>query len=403
MNDQRQNGGHDPFSPSAYAGWMNCAAYMQRNRGRADAPGEAAKFGTHCHDVFATWINTGEMSDNSEEVQEAIAPAVSRVLLLRAQKYEVRSEVHSDAGKAFPKIGADICGGTADIVAFCKRTRTLEIGDLKTGHIFVPAESPQLKIYALGELAAWEGQPPLKVVTTVMQYQSDEQVRIHEYTPDELFDWGRKKMQPAIVAGCADDPVATPSEEACQWCRADDCPERAQVMFNTIPAGKEIEKGTTVSIKNIDIPKLDTNQLIQVFNQQKLIKGVVDGCKAELHARLLAGEKSDEVMLTPGRRSTQWTVGDMQVEDVLRKKMRLPIRDAYVMKLKSPAQVRKMKLTKFARKRLESMMETTRGGPTIVKRTDKKEEYISEMFAPIDTTETVEAVEAETLNIEDFL
>ena len=135
----------------------------------------------------------------------------------------IRSEVH-----VVPSIytGRDDDDGSAD--ALIVTDPMLEVVDLKTGGTLVEPDCSQLKLYALGAMAEYAdpstGLAPFKIVRlTIFQPKRPGEMQIArsaDYTQQDLIDWAADEWAPAAHASEDPNAKATPSEDACKYCKA---------------------------------------------------------------------------------------------------------------------------------------------------------------------------------------
>lgn len=137
--------------------------------------------------------------------------------------------------------GVKNCFGTSDAVLV--GSDAIEICDFKYGRgVQVDAPgNPQLRLYALGALDAFDGL--LGKVSTVRM--TIFQPRIHhvsvdEMTAEELRAWRKDVVIPAAVSALGPDAPFGPSESACRWCPASGrC--RAQVQAFALKEFDELD------------------------------------------------------------------------------------------------------------------------------------------------------------------
>lgn len=221
---------------SASSRWIACPASARLSEGVPFEPsGEAAQIGTAIHALAEKCFGTGEKADaylgakvegitmtqeNIEFAQAHIDHITNLKSELGAVKVEQYVTVIDDA---------DIkLGGTADVIGF--GNGILEIADLKTGRVYVDADSSQMKIYALGTLAKIKSKPVETIRLSIIQPHSGD-TRTHTMTVDELIQWRNETLLPAIMEASNKDAQPKPSSNACRYCPAKViCPAQTKAL-----------------------------------------------------------------------------------------------------------------------------------------------------------------------------
>lgn len=233
---------HARLGPSAASRWLQCPASVRLcEQAPPRSANNAAEAGTLCHGVFER-LMLGQDHLRPEEVEaldcldwgEAHARKIidagvtaARAALARYGIREFLTETRVNPGARF---GRDDLWGTADLIGADKSSKTLLVGDLKTGRGRVdPAWNDQMLTYAVGALDLLEFVPE-RVVLVIIQptilgtnpgiWATDMGV-ISQF---EIFL--RSK------AAEADDPgtAPAPSASACRWCPAKTiCPAHTQI------------------------------------------------------------------------------------------------------------------------------------------------------------------------------
>jgi len=244
---------HAHASPSSSEIWINCAASVTQARGRQRKATVYTREGSAAHqlaeriltartkgknlsDVRSILIE-GEDVPVTEEMVDAVDTYVSYVLGLKGTKlFEtvVKVETADDL---------EALWGTADTIAIKKRE--VEIVDFKYGQgVFVPADTPQFRIYAIGVLD-YLG-PFVEIdnvkLTVVQPRAGDEPVRSSIIPVDELVRWQKDVLVPALRRLKAGDATEKPGDH-CRWCvRAGECKtlaalamDSARIAFDEVP------------------------------------------------------------------------------------------------------------------------------------------------------------------------
>jgi hypothetical protein len=118
------------------------------------------------------------------------------------------------------RINCDDLWGTTDLVGACSKSKTLLVGDFKSGRGLVRAEfNTQLAIYALGCLDLIDFEPEKIVFAIYQPAVRGANADLWECTLEDLL-----KFEELIAQTVAqvDDPELqpNPSPESCRWCPA---------------------------------------------------------------------------------------------------------------------------------------------------------------------------------------
>lgn len=232
--------GHAVASASGAPAWTLCPGKLRMEEGLPDTSGEAAREGTSAHALTEMILKyeTGQMTkdefdkafkdftENSdyfnEEMEAYIQDFVDRVLeaLTAAKRVCPDARLYSELPVDFSNIIPDGFG-TTDIAIV--GDTYLHIIDLKYGHNKVDAETPQLKLYAIGCINEFEDIYDLPGETKV--YMTIDQPRVNHRqtvtrTVDELRTWGEEYIKPLAEEALSDHGRIIPGEVQCKYCRA---------------------------------------------------------------------------------------------------------------------------------------------------------------------------------------
>ena len=221
---------------SASSRWIACPASARLSEGVPFEPsGEAAQIGTAIHALAEKCFGTGEKADAYLGKQvEGITMTQENIEFAQAHIDHItnlKSELGAVKVEQYVTVidDADIkLGGTADVIGF--GNGILEIADLKTGRVYVDADSSQMKIYALGTLAKIKSKPVETVRLSIIQPHSGD-TRTHTMTVDELIQWRNETLLPAIMEASNKDSQPKPSSNACRYCPAKViCPAQTKAL-----------------------------------------------------------------------------------------------------------------------------------------------------------------------------
>jgi len=245
--------GHAHASPSSSEQWLVCPASVTQARGRQRKATVYTREGSAAHQLAERILTArtkgknlsgvksilieGEDVPVTEEMVDAVDTYVSYVLGLKGTKlFEtvVKVETADDL---------EALWGTADTIVIKKRE--VEIVDFKYGQgVFVPADTPQFRIYAIGVLDYLGPFVEIdKVRLTVVQPRAgDTPIRDAIIPVDELVRWQKDVLIPALRRLKAGDATEKPGDH-CRWCvRAGECKtlaalamDSARIAFDEVP------------------------------------------------------------------------------------------------------------------------------------------------------------------------
>jgi len=292
---------HADASPSSSAQWLKCPASVTLARGRARAPTIYTAEGTVAHTVAEMMLREkhtdipvrldcdGFTIDVTPEMLDAVETYVEYVAALPGKKvYETK--VHVD-------VDGEPLWGTADTIAYA--APLLEIVDLKYGQgVAVDPGTTQLKIYALGALEEVGPFVDVQEVRATIVQPRGGGVKSVVYPVQELIDWERDELRPAVARIHAGDTT----EEAgshCRWCvRAGECVTlanfamaQARVSFPDLPP---------------PVTSLSNEELGERLAYAETILGWVTAMRAEVSGRIDNGQEVPGWKLVPKRAMRRW-------------------------------------------------------------------------------------------------
>lgn len=172
------------------------------------------------HDFTAKeFIQLAEFDVSEGRARQIVdqAETAARAVLHQYNLIEFLTETRVDPGAV---IGRTDFWGTADLIAADPNSRTLLVGDLKTGRGRVEVEfNDQLLAYAMGAEALLEFTPRRVVLAVFQPPVYGNRAAVWETTTDTLRDFSRYAGERARLTD-APSIETTPSNEACQWCPA---------------------------------------------------------------------------------------------------------------------------------------------------------------------------------------
>jgi len=343
--------------PSSAARWIACPASARLSLQVPYEPsGEAAQIGTAIHSLSETcWqlmqnpfdfvgkkvegiVMTKENAEFAKAHIDVIAGLESELGTIKVEQYGVAYE------DSLVKVG-----GTADVVAYNLEKSVLVIADLKTGRQWVDADSPQMKIYALGIMSKL-----VKVFDTVrltiVQPQTGEN-RTHVMTGDELMHWKNYNLIPAAVSAADGRSEPTPFKDACQYCPAKMiCPAQTKAL-EAVPV-------------TADIATLTPDQVADLLDKAELVEDFISALRKQATKTLEAGGVRRGWQMAPKRPTRQWTKDADAVQVLL--SAGVPETQIYETSIISPAAADKL-LGKDRKQVLDAVTKKVSSGLTLSK------------------------------------
>lgn len=288
---------HALLSASSAHRWLNCTPSALLEAGKPDKDSTASLEGTAAH-ALAEWklaemLGRGpgarpQSTYDTVEMDEHTSAYVTHVNQL-LDDHEGPSRVFIEQRLDYSKY-APGGYGTGDCVIVSDGL--LDIVDFKYGQgVLVEAEqNPQLKLYALGALEAFQDIYRVdQVRATIFQPRRDNTVRV-EYSRSELVEWGEQTVKPA-AALAAKGKGEFKAGQWCQFCKlAATC--RARAEENLKLARLEFKPG----------PELSDEEVTQVLRQlPDLTKWAAEVEKYATQAAVSQGKQWAGMKLVAGR------------------------------------------------------------------------------------------------------
>ena len=364
-------GAHSEYSASQFEADMLCPGRRVMQRGLTRGSNIYAFSGTCMHEVHEEcllsgaaavdhigrqWSGEGFTYVLDDEGADIVDCSLNHMRELTMGADSVEAEVRVHYGRF---IGVDDAKawGTADVLALRLAEREVFVGDLKTGRDPVDADSPQLKLYGAGALAAYEDFAEIDTIRLAITQPKDQRApKEHVINVAELKAW---------LAGPATQAVRTiqtaeqtyregdeewqsaflrPNEKSCKWCAAKaTCPALRDevadtVCFSTPASPDEFEaKCQPIALNE----EQDAAWLAACLSKVDLIEDWCKAVRAEVERRLLAGESVPGYKLVAGKRGARAWTDEAEAEKLL-KTMRLKSDVMYDFTVKSPTQIAKL-------------------------------------------------------------
>lgn len=278
--------------------------------------------------------------------------------------------------------------GSGDVVIMS--TELIEVIDLKYGSgIFVPADNPQCRIYALGAMCLHmkpsRGEMPWHTIrSTILQPRYPDKdgnwVRMKDFTPDELDSWKDDVLLPAAaLTDTAVTPVA--GDKQCKWCPCKaTCPAAQDRVREVCAVFQPVDSGHTIFDADPvveDAETMEIEKLLQVHDNIPFIEGYLKAVNARIRALCEARDPrmQGKKKLVRGRSQNKWDAdADEIIADLSKGTGKIPKSKLQKLELISAAQALKLKGLKEAqRKKLQSRIKKQAGSMAIVPWSDERE------------------------------
>lgn len=364
---------HSYWSASKFESIMLCPGKIVLEGVAPDNTNSYAAEGTAAHQVL-TWAlqedrpasaylgRTIVVDDHTfvvdEEMVDCVQVCVDYVNDLKGDDGVLFADIRVNYSR-YLGVDFDQAWGTADVIVV--RGDELIIIDYKHGRgVEVSAErNPQMSLYALGALQAYQGLVAdfTRVRMAIVQPRVKRAPSEWDCSVEELEAWARSTARSAVAsATLAAEAFGTegwqetflrPAENACRFCKAKAvCPAlRAEIASTVSPSGSapaspdefaDLEVATSEALKSTDEAWLSA-----ALSKVDLIEDWCKSVRAEAERRLLAGQPVPGYKLVAGRKGARQWVDEKAAEEAL-KSMHLTQDEMYTIKLISPPTAEKL-------------------------------------------------------------
>ncbi len=364
---------HSNWPASGFEAMMLCPGKKVMEAGNPDRTSIDAATGTAAHQVLTWCLQSafpthatafiGRMIDVGEhtiEVTDDMAEAVQvcidyvRDVVGDDGVLFVDQKVNYSRHLAVPWNDA---WGTADVII--AKGEEIVVIDYKHGRgVQVEAVgNPQMSLYALGALESFGlAAEFVRVRMVISQPRVSRAPAEWDIGVEDLLEWAAGMAQPAVArcqaaaeaAASGMAPVIgehlVPGEKQCRFCRARaTCPalraEVATTVQGVLPASPE--EFAVVELFDVD-SDCDEVWIAACLSKVDLIEDWCKAVRAEAERRLLAGESVPGFKVVQGKRGARAWSDPKAAEELMRKKFRLTVEQAYDLKLISPTSAEKL-------------------------------------------------------------
>lgn len=231
---------HALLSPSSSKVWLyQCPAMPNLSKGFESEPNDATLFGSDCHLYAETVLREtlgiadfeeqaisskelkGKLKYYSPEMVQIAEAYIDKILdTYRFEKSRTGKEPIVLLEQYLEMDYAPDSGGSLDFGLISSDGQDLVIGDLKTGRLAVPKDTPQTKIYALAAYKLYSKLYPIRFIRIFICQPRVGGTSEIVMTPKELLDFEKELLIPgarkALVATEEDARIC----DHCKWCLA---------------------------------------------------------------------------------------------------------------------------------------------------------------------------------------
>lgn len=375
---------HSYWSASKFESIMLCPGKIVLEDGAPDSTNAYAAEGTAAHQVL-TWAlqedrpaaayigrlihldASGKVCEPAdaaytyevdEEMAEHVQVCIDYVNDLRGYDGVVFADIRVNYS-SYLDTPVESAWGTADVIV--ARGSELIVVDFKYGRgVEVSAErNPQMSLYALGALQAYQGLVAdfERVRMAIVQPRVKRAPSEWDCSVEELEAWGRSTARSAVASARLaaetfgaegwQETFLRPAEKACKFCKAKaTCPalraEVASTVSSSVGAPASPDEFAELDVLAAEeLQYADDAWLSAALGKLDLIEDWCKAVRAEAERRLLAGRPVPGWKLVQGKKGARQWVDAKVAEDVL-KSMRLKQEEMYEMKLISPTTAEKL-------------------------------------------------------------
>jgi len=324
---------HATLGASSAHRWLACPASVRLTRDIPSVSSPYAEEGTRAHAVAETALRLGVDARTANEITkgfgadqfedlDAIDAYIDHVRGIPGELF-VEQRVHFDQW---------VPGGFGTADSIRVTPDTLRVTDLKFGRgVRVDAtENPQLKLYGLGALAAFDFIYDFSVVELCIVQPRLGHVSAWSTTPEDLRSWG-ESIRPAAELALTDDAPVNPGEPQCRFC---DAAGTCRALSDHV---RRLAFDGFGVVRHPD--RLSDDELSEALTSAKLVRHWADAVERQAVQQLHHGHLLPGFKLVRGRSSRKWR-DETQAEKALAR-AGLKKDERFDSKLISPAQAEK--------------------------------------------------------------
>lgn len=242
----------------------------------------------------------------------------------------------------------------------------LEVIDLKYGKgLRVSAENnPQLKLYGLGALRAFDLMYDIHTVRVTVTQPRLDSISSWEVSREDLIEWGETIVRPTAKKAYAGEGEQKPGDW-CRFCKAK--PQCRALADLTLQTAKE--DYTNPNIETI----LSDKEILDIYQKSAIITDWLNSLNSYILSEAVKGKKWEGLKLVEGR-SNRVITDPEKVEEVLTAKG-YKKEEFTNSKLKGLGDLEKLVGKKNFNPLLAEYVDKPKGKPTLTTEDDKRPEY----------------------------
>ncbi len=384
---------HSKFSPSQLPRIIRCPGSVKATQDMESESSSFAQEGTMLHGVMEDCLNASQFEVPQAQIDknkltdehiDACNDCLDFVFTILA-KHETDPYIGVETKVGLGGYSEDLdCPemedvyGTLDLIIRFPLEKTMYIIDWKFGKgIEVFPDSEQLKAYALAALKnerLFSNFESVVIVVAQPRLYTGERFKTEAVCPQELYDWAKAELAPALTESQQLNPKRCASDKACQWCLVkNQCPERH---------GKALRTAKNVFAAHANLPnKITIEDLCKLLGDARELTKYISDIEKFIMSRLKAGHEAPGYKLVAGRSIRKWA----QLEDGKPTEFLEWIEDEHgfsefdlsIIKPMSPAQVEKKVKRAIAKtEEFRAFINKPEGKPTMVPESDKREALV---------------------------
>lgn len=366
------NNEHAFLSASSAHRWLNCTLSPVLEARIPDTPNEYTQEGILAHEIAETILKHATKAISDEEYEKILNELKEHESFYEGMLDEIKIYTDyclSKTGKIYVEYSLDLSlyvpegFGTADCVIVYDQK--IEVVDLKFGKgvEISPTGNPQLMLYGLGALEAFDYIYDIEEVT-----MSVAQIRLHDiesYTmkAEELRKWGEEVVKPKAQLAF-EGKGETKAGEWCVFCKVRDrCKTRSEYLLENYEKYKEKEE-------------LKPEELAEILEKSKEIKTWLSDIEKYALDLALKGTDIPGFKVVEGR-SNRIIVDPDALAKVL---IELGYSEQEIFELKSITALEKLLGKKKFAEISQKYITKPEGKPTLAKVSDKRQEIVETEF-----------------------
>lgn len=378
---------HALLSASGASRWLNCTPSPRLEEKFKDTTSPYAEEGTLAHE-FAEIMLEQQLGITTDKEYEVKAEPLqkskyySEDMLDEVQKHVDYVMEQYQSAQLINKDALLIIEDKVDLTQYIENgfgtnddmiiaDGVLEVIDLKYGKgVKVSAvENPQLKLYGLGALRAYELMFDIHTVRLTVTQPRLDSISSWELSAGDLMDWGDEVVKPKAIEAYAGKGI----QKAGEWCRFCKVKASCRALANDNLKTAKREFSNDLECEQKDPMLLTEKEIIMVFEKSKQITTWLSAVNEHLLSTALDGKEWGGLKLVAGRSNRKW-IEDSE-EDVKKKLRGRGFKVGTFMstpKLLALGAIEKLVTKKKFHSFLGDYVIKPQGKPTLVKESDKR-------------------------------